>query len=98
MSHYLLIVLPDGKHAVRREYLPLLSPEETIPEAVSRWIENHPDMVKRQRNRDKVAERIRSKVLELRLCHPTSWHEQQAEEAGLPFPVPPHKAIRRRGR
>lgn len=98
-KHYLLVVLPDGKSAVRREYFELLSPDETITEAVGRWIECHPDMIDRVRNRDRTAERIRSEVLELRLCHPSSWYREQAGKEGRTYPSPPVGAGKvRRGR
>lgn len=97
-GHYLLVVLPDGAHAIRREYLELEREDETLEEATDRWILGHPDMVDRQRNRAKVAEAIRNSIISLRLCRPTSWLRAQAEKAGLPWPTPPAKTRTRRGR
>lgn len=97
-GHYLLLVLPDGKHSIRREYVPLVREDETVAEATERWIENHPDMIDRQRNRARVADRLRGEIIEARLCRPSSWHRAQAEAAGLPWPAPPGKTTRRRGR
>ncbi|MDH5225698.1 MAG: hypothetical protein OEW46_13115 [Actinomycetota bacterium] len=78
-KHYLLLVLPDGKAAIRREYIELLSPEETIEEAEARWIEER--LGNRQRNRAKVAGQLRESVLERRLCHPSSWIRERREAA-----------------
>lgn len=99
-KHYLLIELNVGtvKNPVtERVYFELLSPEETIPEATGRWLESHPDMIDRQRNRDRTRERIMSQVERRQLCHPSSWYREQAEAAGLPYPAPVGSTVRRRG-
>lgn len=84
-GHYLMLVLPDGKHAVRREYVPLEREDETVAEATERWITAHPTMVKRQRNRERTANALRAGILERRLCRPTSWWTAKIEREGLPF-------------
>ena len=75
-GHYLLVVLPDGKSAVRREYLQLEREDETLDEATERWILQHPSMVNRQRNRDKTANNLRAQILEVRFCRPSSWYRE----------------------
>lgn len=95
-GHYLMLVLPDGKNAIRREYVQLEREDETVAEATERWVLEHPDMVDRKRNRDKTADRIRAEVLERRLCRPTSWHRRQCEKDGVAFPRPVSKGRRRR--
>lgn len=100
-GHYLMLVLPEGKHAIRREYVPLESEDETVAEATERWVAGHPNMVKRKRNRERVADALRAEILERRLCRPTSYWKRKAEEAGLPFPAPVNggrKNRRRRGK
>lgn len=37
----------------------------------------------------------RRRVIEYRVCRPTSWRRRQAEEAGLPWPTPPRGRQRR---
>lgn len=73
-KHYLLLVFAEGREeSIRREYLELLSPEETSGEALERWVISHPSMLTRKRNRTKVAESLRNSPLYVKLCHPSSW-------------------------
>ena len=97
-GHYLMLVLPDGKNAIRREYIPLVREDEDIEEATSRWVLQHPTMVNRQRNRDRQERKLRADVIDRKLCRPTSWHRERCEEDGVPFPRPVGKRRGRRGR
>ncbi len=94
-GHYLMVVLPVGKFEVRREYLPLEREDETVEEALERWILQHPDMVARQRNREKTARRLRGTPISTKLCRPSSWHRQQCERDGVAYPRPVGKRGRR---
>lgn len=92
-KHYLLLVFPDGKQYVRREYLELSDPDETAESALDRWVESHPNMINRQRNRERTARALRESILYVQLCHPSSWYRER-RGAGLTEPV---KRVRRRG-
>jgi hypothetical protein len=94
-GHYLMITLPAPFETVERVYFPLLAPEETVEQALERYVAGHPDMKDRVRNRDKTERRIRGEIIAARTTHPTSWRRQQAEDAGLPWPVPTGRARRR---
>lgn len=95
-GHYLVLVLPDGKHAIRREYVELDSEDETIAEATERWVQAHPSMAGRQRNRERTANALRESIVSRSIARPTSWHREQAEKAGLPWPVPVRRITKRR--
>lgn len=90
-GHYLMLVY-ERKDGTTREYVPLVSVEETAEEALGRWIEQHPDMQGRQRNVQKTRDRLRSEVSWMRLCHPSSWLREQRESE----PAKPAKRSRRR--
>lgn len=94
--HYLVLTLPEGKEHVRYEYFPLERIEETVTEAVDRWIDVK--LGSRQRNRAKVGDRLRASILTARLARPTAWYREQAEKDQRPFPSPPRgsKGVRRR--
>lgn len=94
-GHYLVLLLPDGREAVRREYVQLEHEDETIDEAVERWLRQHPRMAGRRRNREKTARAILSTVISRGIARPTSWYEQRARETGKSFPVPVGRTVRR---
>jgi len=78
--HYLLLVFAEGKENVRREYVELNEPDETAEAALERWVQSHPDMIDRQRNRDRTAAALRASPLYVHLCHPSSWHRERREQ------------------
>lgn len=80
-GHYLLIVLPNGKDHVRREYVPLERINETEAEVLDRYVRDHRDMRNRQRNRDKTEAKLRGEILYTRMCRPSSWLRAQKESA-----------------
>ena len=92
-GHYLLVVLPEGKEDVRREYLPLLHEDETMEEATDRWVELK--LGNRQRNRAKVGSQLLNSIIGRRICRPTSWHRANKTLA-FAEPVPGGKKSRRR--
>lgn len=81
MKHYLLLTFADGKDSVRREYFALTDPDETPESALDRWVESHPDMVTRVRNRDKVGAALKNSPLYVRLCRPSSWYRDNKQGA-----------------
>jgi len=89
MAHYLVLTFAEGKESVRREHIELLDPEESAEAALERWVMSHPDMIDRQRNREKTAAALRASPLFVKIAHPTSWYREQADIQGRPFPSPP---------
>lgn len=93
-GHYLMLAFGDrssqGVLVERREYFEIDEDEET-ESALTRWVASHPTMIDRQRNRDRQETILRESVLFTNICRPSSWHRAKAEEAGLPYPVPPGK-------
>jgi len=82
--HYLLLVFAVTENTIRREYLELSEPDEPAEAALERWVQSHPDMIDRQRNREKTAARLRGEPLYVQLCHPSSWWQAQREAGTAP--------------
>lgn len=96
-GHYLQLTLPEGKENVRREYVELAHEDETVDEAIERWVTRQ--LGARQRNRAKAATRLKVSILHARITRPTSYLRERAEAQGLPFPTPvPVKRRRSRRR
>jgi hypothetical protein len=74
--HYLEITLPDGPHHQRYEYLPV-NESTTVEEALIKWVDQHPTMIKRVRNRERQALKLRASILHARIARPTSWYDAQ---------------------
>jgi len=94
-GHYLMFIF-ESKEGLHREYWPLLKPEEDIEEATERWVQSR--LAHRKRNLAKAREDLMKTISSRRFCRPTSWHKDQAEKKGLPFPAPPirkRKLVRR---
>lgn len=91
---YHVFTIATGETTQELFHLPA-EPGETREEATERFVLGHPDMVNRQRNRDKTARRIRTGIIGYRLAVPTSERRREAEEAGLPFPAPVGRKTRR---
>lgn len=88
-GHYLMLLL-EVKDGLKRVYFALASEQETLEEATDRWVQSR--LAGRKRNRAKAENALYATILSAKFCRPTSWHRQQAEAAGLPFPVPPRRA------
>lgn len=92
-AHYLQLVLPEGSHSIKREYLELTHEDETIEQATERWVELK--LGNRQRSRAKVGAQLLNSIISRRICHPSSWHRSKAESAGQSWPVAPRGRRRR---
>lgn len=93
-GHYLMLLLPEGKNDVRRFYMQLAHEDETLDEAVERYVSD--SVAGRKRNIAMARERVRRNILDAKLCRPTSWHRARCAEDGVPFPRPVGR--KRRGR
>ena len=96
--HYLVLTLPDGKDAVRREHLELLHPDETLDEAIERWVTR--ELGSRQRRRAEVSTKLRVSILGARIARPTSHYRDEinARESGETKNRGGRKPLRRRSR
>lgn len=67
----------DGVQINSREFFPLVSIEETLEDALDRYVEDK--LGDRQRNRAKAAERIRNQPMYVRLTRPTSFYRAEID-------------------
>lgn len=88
-GHYLLIQVTAERGGFERIYWPLEKVDEEPSEALARWLDMEVAKTGRVRGLDKLREQIRATVERYTLCRPSSWHREQAEKDGRPYPSPP---------
>jgi hypothetical protein len=93
MKHYLVLTFPVGKEHVRREHFALAHEDETLDEAIERWVVVR--LGKRQRNRAKAATKLKVSILHARIARPSSYWVEQAEKNGTAYPAPVGRKSRR---
>jgi len=78
-GHYHLLTIDSDE----RIYLPMTTEDESKDEGIARWIAEHPEMINRQRNRDRMTNQLRESISGYRTCRPSSWYRDN-ETNGTP--------------
>lgn len=78
-KHYLVLTLPEKGDNVYREYVELSEPDESVEDALTRWVMKKLDG--RVRNRDKKERELRGSVIYAKLARPSSWYRDNKQGA-----------------